>query len=69
MPDHKIKEAFDAWWKLNGIELASYAEKSAANKGFRSGYLACLNGLEYAATLTDNGKEKVAYFLPEGVAK
>lgn len=25
---------FDAWWKENGVELASYAEKSAAKKAW-----------------------------------
>ncbi len=28
---------FDEWWKKNGIEMASYAEKSAARKGWKAG--------------------------------
>lgn len=32
----KICEAFDAWWKENGIERATFAEKSAARKGYQA---------------------------------
>lgn len=32
--------AFDEWWKNNGIEMATYAEKSAARKGFEAGAVA-----------------------------
>lgn len=31
---------FDEWWKNNGIEMATYAEKSAARKGFEAGAVA-----------------------------
>lgn len=35
-----MNEAFEKWWKTNGIEQATYTEKSAAKKGFRAGMLA-----------------------------
>lgn len=28
---------FDEWWKENGIELATFVEKSAARKGWKAG--------------------------------
>ncbi len=31
---------FEDWWKKNGIEQASYAEKSAARKGWEAGVAA-----------------------------
>ena len=65
MPEGKIKEAFEAWKNKTPLQRKTYGSKPA----FIAGYMACLNSLEYAATLTDNGKEKVAYFLPEGVVK
>jgi hypothetical protein len=35
-----MNEAFEKWWKQNGIEFSTYVEKSAAKKGFRAGMLA-----------------------------
>lgn len=32
----KIREAFDAWWKVNGIEKATFAEKCAALNGYKA---------------------------------
>lgn len=64
--EDKIKEAFesepfaDEVWKGCGPTALDI---------YQAGYMACLNSLEYAATLPDNWKDKVAYFLPEGVAK
>lgn len=77
MTDHKIKEAFDAWWNESGSSMIpdkmeyglATTIKDACFLAHQAGYMACLNSLEYAATLPDNGKDKVAYFLPEGVTK
>lgn len=66
MTEDKIKEAFakevwsDTVWQGCGPTALDI---------YQAGYIACLNSLEYAATLQDNGKDKVAYFLPEGVTK
>lgn len=63
MTEDKIKEAL-----LTYLDEQNGKPQLATNL-FRAGYMACLNGLEYAATLPDNGTERVAYFLPEGVTK
>lgn len=63
MTEDKIKEAFEAWFDQGQLFTASHFD------AFQAGYMACLNGLEYAATLPDNGTERVAYFIPEGVTK
>lgn len=69
MTDHKIKEAFDAWVDENSGGYCADRQYREHQELFESGYLACLNSLEYAATIPENGTERVAYFLPEGVAK
>lgn len=68
MTEDKIKEAFEAQYGSRN-EWRDMRIYDSAWEDFRSGYLACMNGLEYAATLPDNGTERVAYFLPEGVTK
>lgn len=50
-------------------EYGSGSAPFMCEDAFIAGYMACMNGLEYAATLPDNGTERVAYFLPEGVTK
>jgi hypothetical protein len=68
MTEQKIREAFEKWWKLNGIEVASHAEKAAARKGFKAGYMALLNELVPHVSIYSDTPEKL-YRLPKGVTK
>ena len=69
MTEDKIKEAFEAWVYENSGGYCADRQYREHHELFEAGYLACMNGLEYAATLPDNGTERVAYFLPKGVTK